>query len=42
MCGKGIVRILELKTKENDHFYSLALDTEQLIRVTNSSTSVFT
>lgn len=42
MCGKGIVQILELKTKGNDHFYSLASVTEQRIRMTNSSTSVFT
>ena len=42
MCGKGRVKILELKTKGSDGFYSPAFDTEQLIEMTNSSTSVFT
>lgn len=31
MCGKGIVKILELKTKGNAQLYSAALVTEQLI-----------
>lgn len=42
MYGKGLVKILELKTKGSDHFYSPALVTEQLTWMTNSRTSVFT
>lgn len=42
MCGKRLVKMLELKTKGNDQLYSPALVTELLIWMTGSSTSALT